>query len=110
MAAAQERRVPMKKLSPTLTNKDILFNDICDLLHANHLGWTSGLEKTIGKNAIDVLTSCLWYIDPHWKKLNVRYVYYYIMYMCLAIISIYLFFFRLFHARSLHCPDFFQPL
>lgn len=54
------------------TRRDLLFNEIIDLLQNQNVGWRGGIHQTLGKEFVERVTNALWYIDPYLDLLHTR--------------------------------------
>jgi len=55
-----------------VNRKDLMFNDLIDLLNQKSVGWIIGIHETIGNSFVNKLIDLLWYIDPHHEKIKAR--------------------------------------
>ena len=49
-----------------------LRNDVLQYLQERKVGWSPSTVSTTGEQLVKVLTSALWYLDPHHKQLSDR--------------------------------------
>ena len=54
------------------TRRDLLYNEIIDLLRNQKVGWKGGIHQTLGKEFVTRVANALWYIDPYLKLLQSR--------------------------------------
>ncbi|PKC15019.1 hypothetical protein RhiirA5_408735 [Rhizophagus irregularis] len=54
------------------TRRDLLYNEIIDLLRNQKAGWKGGVHQTLGKEFVERIANAIWYIDPHLKLLQSR--------------------------------------
>lgn len=64
----ESQRVKLPTFRNTNNRKDLLYNDIIELLQKRNLGWVNNKHLTIGKDFADQITNLIWYIDPHLQK------------------------------------------
>jgi hypothetical protein len=70
MENSKKLKLPPKKY--IYSRKDLLYNDLINILEQSSLGWTGGTHESIGNNLVNRLVDLLWYIDPHHEKLKNR--------------------------------------
>lgn len=58
--------------SEQLRGDHALRNDFIQYLQENGVGWTPSVVSTTGENFVKILTSTLWYLDPHHKQFEER--------------------------------------
>ncbi|CAB4374379.1 unnamed protein product [Rhizophagus irregularis] len=54
------------------TRRDLLYNEIIDLLCNYKVNWKGGIHQTLGKEFVTHVANALWYIDPYLKLLQSR--------------------------------------
>jgi hypothetical protein len=70
MRNVQQLNLPQHRIEHT--RRDLLYNEIIDLLHNQKAGWKGGIHQTLGKEFVERIANALWYIDPHLKLLHSR--------------------------------------
>ncbi|PYY20207.1 MAG: hypothetical protein DMG62_23830 [Acidobacteria bacterium] len=70
MENSKRLHLPTKHLF--VNRKDLMFNDLIDLLNQKSVGWIIGIHETIGNSFVNKLIDLLWYIDPHHEKIKAR--------------------------------------
>lgn len=70
MENSKKLHLPTKHV--IVNRKDLMFNDLIDLLNQKSVGWVIGIHETIGNSFVNKLIDLLWYIDPHHEKIKVR--------------------------------------
>ena len=64
----ESRQIKLPILRNTNNRKDLLFNDIIEMLQKENLGWNNNKHLIIGKDFVERITNLIWYIDPHLRK------------------------------------------
>jgi len=70
MTSARQPKLPQNRTEHT--RRDLLYNEIIDLLRNQKAGWKGGIHQTLGKEFIERITNALWYIDPYLELLCSR--------------------------------------
>ncbi len=70
MRNVQQLNLPQHRIEHT--RRDLLYNEIIDLLRNQKAGWKGGIHQTLGKEFVERIANALWYIDSHLKLLNSR--------------------------------------
>ncbi|CAB4391120.1 unnamed protein product [Rhizophagus irregularis] len=66
------RQLKLPQLYTEHTRRDLLYNEIIELLQNKKAGWRGGIHQTLGKEFVERVANALWYIDPHLKLLQSR--------------------------------------
>ena len=53
------------RIAEPRNKKESLYNDVLDLLDSKSVKWRTTEIESSGKNFVQALTNCLWYIDGH---------------------------------------------
>ena len=72
MASARELKLPPKVLSNYETERDLRLLDDIHFLRERNMGFSRGVENTIGSQIVKCVTDALFYIQPHYKTLQGR--------------------------------------
>ena len=68
MKNSKRLHLPTKHLF--VNRKDLMINDLIDLLSQKSVGLVIGIHETIGNSVVNKLIDLLWYIDPHHEKIK----------------------------------------